>query len=109
MPPSVVTFRVCGMSVDREGGARDAPDGQAHAVERHRALRRDEARKLRRRLDLGVQRTRFLGATAHGRDAVHVAGDQVAAERRSRGNGRLEIDDAAGREPPERRARERLA
>ena len=62
-----------------------------------------------RRLDRRVQRTALLAAVAHGRDAVHVAGDEVAAERAEAAQRRLEIDRAAGREPAERRARERLA
>ena len=107
--PSVVTARVCGTRSIAEVRAGHTPDGQADAVEGDRALFRDEARKRSRRLDRRVQRAAVLAAVAHARNAVDVAGDEVAAERVRGAQRRLEVDRGAGREPAERGARERLA
>ena len=56
LSPSLVTSSVCGISVTENTVPHDSVDRQADAVDRDRALGRQEARQLRRRRDLELER-----------------------------------------------------
>ena len=97
-----------GDDVDAEDGVPDLVDGEAHSVDGDRALARDVAGELRRNFDLQAHGTSFFARGHDSRDAVHVSRHEMAAERISRPERRLEIDGRARDEIPERRERESL-
>ena len=73
-----------GNDVDRETGrivhVSDGIDGQRHAIERNRALRRDHRSDLARHANLDSRRIAFGVDGSHLADRVHVAGDDMPAE-----------------------------
>src|SRR5690606_7050944 len=85
----------------------DRIHGQAHAVDRDRALPRDVALEPWRHLDLDHAGAAVAAYGRHAADAVDVAQDQVTVERIAELERRLEIHARAGLEPAERGHRER--
>ena len=79
--PSVVTAQVCGTRSMSNGISSYASDREADAVERDRALFSDEARKPGGRVDGRMENAVLFPTFDHGRDAVHVACYEMAAER----------------------------
>src|SRR6516164_5837744 len=95
--------------VHAEARALDRVDGEAHAIDGDRALRRQVACEVCGRCDRQPLRARFTLDGGDAADAVDVPGDQMAAERIAGTQCRLEIHCGAGREITERGERERLA
>ena len=100
--PSVVTASVCGIRLTEKRRPATALIGEADAVDRDRALARDKARELRRRLDLELDvlaiACRALEAR-HDAHAVDVAGHQMTAEPVGKSQRLFQIDRARSIEP----------
>ena len=83
-------------------------DRQRNAIERHRAFRRDEARKLRRRPQKHAKSLTSARAALDACDAIHVSEHQVATEARPDAERALEVQDCPRRQSIEGRAARRL-
>ena len=81
---------MCGISATAKPSVVEGGDGEAHALDRDRALLDHVAEELGRR---STQRRALALVLAHARaDAVDVALDVVAAERLAGAERRLEVD-----------------
>src|SRR5258708_38588 len=78
--------------VDIEMQARNVVDGQADPVDADRSLCRHEPREIRRQLELHAPGSCVLRHSPQRAQRIHVAADQVSAERIARPQTGLEID-----------------
>src|SRR5580704_11076332 len=77
--------------VDVEMRAGNIVDGQAHSVDADRSLGRHEAQQIRRQFELHAPGSCVLRHPPQRAKRIHVAADQVSAERIARAQTGLEI------------------
>ena len=93
---------------DAELVSIDRIDGQTHAVDRDRALHHQVPRQVRRGEDVQVACLAAHADRDDPTDAVHVSGDQMAAQRVAHGKRAFEVNAITDPPPAESGQRQRL-